>query len=327
MNFYNGNIEDLSHDSISGMVFGDKSQITILGHIQIGYKKTYTVKCSICSQDPELYGKGLFTCSRVYLNTTKLPCGCSPVPKWNEDQQLLNCKRVAIAMGYKYLGIEKGQPFTGQTTRVNIECSLHGIWNTTIRAIVNNQYGCRKCADESLSLNSRKPDDIMIQGFLDSGAYHPETIFYRSERKTTQGSKNFWWLDCPVCGFSGEAMSGDLKRGNQPCQCVKNQRQSYINLVSDGQLPVAIKFGIAKDYKSRIPRQNKRSIYDVTNLKAWEFPTKESCVLAELECKQSLICGIVPREEMPDGFSETTHVYNLDKISEIFEKHGGVTIH
>lgn len=326
MNFYYGDINELVHDSVSNKVFGNNNQITILGHKQVGYVKTYTVRCSICSLDPELFSVGLFTCGQGYLSASKLPCGCSPVPKWNKDQQHVRVLRACSEMGYQLVTNFNELDYKDQTSKVTVSCPSHGERTVPISSITNKRR-CRKCVDEEKVITLRKPDEDMIQGFLSSGAFHPETIFYRSERKTTQGSKNFWWLDCPVCGFSGEAMSGDLKKGNQPCQCVKNQRQSYINLISDGQLPVAIKFGIAKDYKSRIPRQNKRSIYDVTNLKAWEFPTKESCILAELECKQTLTCGVVARGEMPDGFSETTHVYNLDKISEIFEKHGGITIH
>lgn len=326
MNFYNGNIDDLVHDSVSYKTFGDSNQITVLGHFQEGYKKTYIVKCSVCAKDPELYQEGLFMCSRTYINGFKLPCGCSSVPKWNMDQQYVRVVRACSEMGYKLLSDFNFIDYKDQTTKITVLCYSHGERTVPISSITNKRR-CRQCIAEENSLLRRKPDKDMIQGFLASGAFHPETIFYRSERKTTQGSKNFWWLDCPVCGCSGEAMSGDLKKGNQPCQCVKNQKQSYINLVSDGDLPIAIKFGIAKDYKSRIPRQSKHSIYNIKNLKAWEFPTKESCILAELECKQIFICGIVSKEEMPDGFSETTHVYNLDKISEIFEKHGGITIH
>jgi hypothetical protein len=326
MNFYKGNIEDLSHDSVSHKTFGESSQITVLGHFQEGYKKTYIVRCSICIEDPELYQKGLFMCSRTYVNGLKLPCGCSSVPKWNVDQQYIRVLRACSEMGCTIVTDFDKLNYENQYTKITVCCKLHGERTVPIASITSKRR-CRKCVQEESSLSLRKPDNIMIQGFLESGAFHPETIFYRSERKTSQGCKNYWWVDCPVCGYSGEAISGDLKKGNQPCQCIKNQRQSYINLVSDGDLPVAIKFGIAKDFKSRIPRQNKRSVYTVTNLKAWEFPTKESCILAELECKQRLNCGILQREEMPDGFSETTYVYNLDKISEIFEKHGGVTIH
>jgi len=326
MNFYDGEVENLAHDSVSFKTFGEFNQITVLGHYQEGYKKTYIVRCTICEKDLELYRLGLFTCSRTYINGLKLPCGCSTIPKWNFDQQHLRVLRSCLEMGYTLITDFLTLNYKDQSTKITVLCNDHGERTVPISSIINKRR-CRKCVQsESWSL-LRKPDEVMIKSFLDSGSFHPNTIFRRSERKTSQGARNYWWVDCPVCGGSGEAISVDLKKGNQPCQCIKNQRQAYINTVSDGGLPIAIKFGIAKDYKSRVPRQNKKSIYEVENLKAWKFPTKESCISAELECKQSLICGIVPREEMPDGFSETTHVYNLDKISEIFEKHGGITIH
>lgn len=324
MNFYYGDVGVLSQDNFSGSKFGLESQVTVLGHVQVGYVKTYVVCCTVCQKDTELFQNGLFTSSRGHLNSFKLPCGCSPNPKWNKDQQLLRAKRSAEKMGYGFRYDPILHPFTGQTTRCFLTCEIHGEWETHVNSVVLGRV-CKKCSDSSG--RAKKEDSVMTKAFLNSGAFHPDTIFYRSERKTSQGAKNYWWVECPVCNSKGEVTSSDLRKGNQPCECVNNQRQSYVNLVSDKETPIAVKFGIAKAYKTRVQKQNRKSIYDVTNLKAWEFPTKESCILAELECKQSLDCGIVPREEMPDGFSETTHVYNLDKISEIFEKHGGITIH
>lgn len=326
MNFYYESLDSLLQDSFSGLLFGEENQITVLGHYQEGYKKTYIVCCSICNQDVELFNKGMFTTSRGHLKSGKLPCGCSKVPKWNTDQQFIRVLRACSAMGYELITDLSNLDYKDQSTKITVLCKLHGKRTVPISSITKLRK-CRKCVDDDNSISNRKSDCEMIKNFMSSGAFHEDTVFFRSDRKTTQGSKNYWWVDCPVCNSSGEALSGDLKKGNQPCECIKNQRQSYINLVADGDLPIAIKFGIAKDYKSRIPRQSKHSAYDIENLKAWHFPTKESCILAELECKQTLECGVVSRQDMPDGFSETTHVYNLDKISEIFEKHGGITIH
>ena len=328
MKLYLGNTDQLSQDKFSNSIFGEKGQLKILGHFQEGYKKSYIVECSICSCDPDLFGKGLFISALGHLKALKMPCGCSQIPKWNEDQQYLNTQRACIEMGYTLIGKVIGEQFTGQSTKIEVYCSEHGIWNTTIRAITNCSYGCRKCADTKNSINNRIDDSVMIADFFSTKVFHPDTIFYRSERATaTTNQKNYWWIECPVCNSKGEAISTDLKRGAQPCECFNNQRQSYVNLVSDEGTPIAIKFGIAKAYKTRVQKQNKKSVYEVTNLKVWEFSTRESCIRAELECKQSFDCGVVSRDEMSDGYSETTHIYNLDKISEIFEKHGGIAIH
>lgn len=36
--------------------------------------------------------------------------------------------------------------------------------------------------------------------------------------------------------------------------------------------------------------------------------------------------GVVSKSDMQDGFSETTHVNNLDRVIRIFESNGGVRL-
>lgn len=60
------------------------------------------------------------------------------------------------------------------------------------------------------------------------------------------------------------------------------------------------------------------------NHSIWEFPSKKHCRDAENECKRELECGVLSKEDMPDGWTETTHVYNLGRIKDTYAKHGGV---
>lgn len=320
MNIFKENFT-LSTDHFTGLLFGEASQLEVLGYYQIGYTKHYIVKCSLCEKDPELYSKGLFKSTLGHLKLGKIPCGCSKVPKWNEDQWITNASRAAQELGY---GLEYNPdmlPFKGQLTRCNLTCKLHGSWNVPLSSVVQKRL-CKKCSDTSG--RSFKPDSVMIESFLATGVYHPDTIFYRSDRKTSQGAKNYWWLHCPVCDSTGEISTSCLQRGSQPCECVKNERQAYINLISDSGVPIAIKFGISKFYKNRVQKQNKKSIYEVTNIMVWEFNTKEACRASELKCKSSVSCGVISPIEMPDGHSETTSLNNIDIISSIFEEFGGV---
>lgn len=55
-----------------------------------------------------------------------------------------------------------------------------------------------------------------------------------------------------------------------------------------------------------------------------EFPDKQSCLKAERECLQELDCGVLSREEMPDGYTETTDASNLVKIENIYRRNGGL---
>jgi len=323
MNCFKDSITNLMQDGLTGTLFGSKLQLKVLGYSKPNSTKYYIVSCSICSEDRELFGDSNFLSSLGHLKAGKHPCGCSTVPKWNLDQQQVRLSRALSKMDYEL--VSASEPYKDQTTKLVVSCKLHGSWNSNYAAIIQGRT-CRKCADVRNSDNRVNNNNKMIESFLSTGSYHPDTIFYRSDRKTSQGAKNYWWVECPVCNSTGEITSCDLRRGNQSCACIKNQRQAYINLVADNGITLAIKFGISRQYEARLQKQNRKSIYNISNYNAWEFPTKESCRLAELECKQSFECGIVSKEHMFDGFSETTYIHNLDKIAEIFEKHGGVTI-
>ena len=44
----------------------------------------------------------------------------------------------------------------------------------------------------------------------------------------------------------------------------------------------------------------------------------------EDECEEVLPCHFLGKSAMPDGYTETTHIRNLNTIVDIYEKHGGV---
>jgi hypothetical protein len=89
---------------------------------------------------------------------------------------------------------------------------------------------------------------------------------------------------------------------------------------------LALKFGIAVNYQSRVVKQNNNSIYQVVNYGVWEYPTILQCTQAERDCKVQLKCGILSKQEMMDGHSETVYPLNLEDIMDIYERHGGVRV-
>ena len=56
----------------------------------------------------------------------------------------------------------------------------------------------------------------------------------------------------------------------------------------------------------------------------YTFPTAQQCKAAERECKKELICGVVSKTDMLDGWTETTCTSNLARVKSIYEKNGGV---
>jgi hypothetical protein len=316
--------------SLTKPKFGEDNQLTVVGwsgrnHVS---NKYYIIKCSTCSQDTELFGGGYFRAFKNQLvNRDVIPCGCSRKAHWSKEQQVIKCTRKAEALGYKFSGFV-GE-FTKGHTKIKLLCELHGEWvSGTVENLLHRGVNvCPECRQLSFGLNPRKSDEDNIQSFFASGAFHPDTKFWRSERQTKQGNKSYWHLYCPECGTQGEAFVGSLRKGHISCGCSTwQQTEAYINLVIEADTPIAIKFGIANNSSRRTKVQNRFSCYEVKNHSVYKFPDVNSCRNAERECKQELECGIVLKRDMPDGYSETTWVYNLEKIIEIYENNQGVRL-
>lgn len=318
--------------SLAALTFGENDQLTVIGWAGRSKggrgNKLYVLKCSKCSQDIELFGKGLFKGMKGDLVNGQVPCGCSKSPKWSKGQFVTLCSRKAQELGYTFLGfIGK---WNGQKTRIKLSCEKHGEWvGGTITNLINHRNGCPACArydtGQAAAKANKKTDSAMIESFHKSGAFHPDAEFWRSVRKNSRGVKCYWHMSCPECGETGEAISSDLQRGKRPCACSPmRQQECYINwLIDEHNIVVAIKFGIARDSGLRLKQQDSKSVYMVKQHCVYQFPDVTSCKKAERECSELLECGVVLRRDMPDGYTETTYVYNLDKIIEIYERNGG----
>jgi len=313
--------------SLTKPVFGKEGQLQVVGWSgRQGSIKRYVVKCTLCSNDSELFGGGYFLSVKGSLNGGWLPCGCSGRVNWTKAQYEVKCQRAAEERGFKFVGFHG--PWLRKSTKIHMVCEKHGMWSTgSIDPLISKGSGCPSCQAETIKELKSKPDDIMIQSFFASGAFHPETRFWRSDRKSSYGWKVFWYIFCPECGEQAESASNNLQQGKRSCACTKHrQREAYINrIISDGVV-IALKFGIANSSVTRVRQQNYKSVYEVTPYLTYNFSSVEACKAAERECKSVLDCGAIPRQEMLDGYTETTHVYNLDKIKQIYKKHGGIEV-
>lgn len=212
-------------------------------------------------------------------------------------------------------------------TSLTLKCVKHGDWKTRANNLLNMGTSCERCSREASSLWQTKPDSVMIDSFFASGIFHPDTIFWKSDRKTVQGVRAYWFSYCPLCGMQGESICTSLQQGHSPCQCDrKRQREAYVHLLeTHGGGVFAVKFGIAYNSERRLKQQNNRACgVKLTNFAIYQFPDYASCKLAERLCKRELECGFVNKSTLPDGYTETTSIINLNRILEIYESCGGV---
>lgn len=133
------------------------------------------------------------------------------------------------------------------------------------------------------------------------------------------------------CEIHGENLASidNFLRGRTRCpDCTKMLRkvcqpktEAYINLIQDSQ---NVKYGISYDSTARIHGQNMRNNLQMSTLYVYSFFSESLCRSAETECKQTLFSKVVMKELLIDGYTETTHKENIMKITEIYEKYGGV---
>ena len=323
--------DEIIEDEFTGSLFGKESQIEILGWSgRRGTQKRYIVLCHYCKEDRELFGDGVFRTSKSQLVTRGLqPCGCSSCPRWMEEQNRVRCERKARELGFTFIGWTS--QYIGDKTKLIMSCETHGEWNTGTLNHLMNGRGCPGCKGSITANFNRKTkaktEQHFIESFISTGAFSEGTTFTKISRKDKAGNSNYWKMTCPDCHESGEILGSDLQKGRRPCACTsQRQKQAYINSIYSETEIIAIKFGIAVLYSNRVTSQNSKSFYTVTNDYVYEFANVESCKRAESLCKQRMVCGILTKQQMPDGYTETTSKDNLRTIQSIYEECGGVLI-
>lgn len=136
-------------------------------------------------------------------------------------------------------------------------------------------------------------------------------------------------LKCPNNNhLEYESSFNDTFNNSRGCPECKgyNQKQCYINVIKENNDIIALKYGISNNSEVRLQHQKRYSIYYIENLGTWEYNDTQSCKDAERECKKLFGEGIILKENMKDGYTETTEYSNLQKIIEIYEKFGGKLI-
>lgn len=135
-----------------------------------------------------------------------------------------------------------------------------------------------------------------------------------------------------MCSDHGETSSrlyGNLLKASHPCPiCALGSSQiyAYVNKIMQGNMPVALKFGITGNPSHRLRTQNYANILEMENLFVFQFPSREKSFAAEAECKKVFSCGVLDKSLIPDGYTETTYIYNLDELLSIYKKYGGILL-
>lgn len=298
--------------------------LTVLGVIGAYVcENLYLVTCSSCAQDPELFGDGVFRSCKTSLRRKQAPCGCTK-SRLSESQYKVIVKRTAESRGYTFLGWDGD--FKKSQTKCRILCPEHREWKVIISAFLRpGRTGCPECHTPGEE-ERRGQIEGEIARRREEGVSNLKFVRWKSKKGYIDRFSKFIFL-CQTHGRQEADVTSFLKQKSGCRQCAgKNQQQAYINLVSDGGLPLALKLGISNDSGRRIYKQNIKNLFQSTPIGVWKFEEVDQCYAAEKKCKQTLNTGVLSAREMEDGHTETVSILDLEKVIAIYEKHGGVRI-
>lgn len=226
-------------DDFIGQRFGKNEHLEVIGWDGISRNnyerddrygsKLYSVRCSICCKDPELFGEGVFLACKGNLISGAIPCGCARNVKWSYAQYCIKAKRIIEKLGYSLVKMYENTE-DPRSSIVEMRCEKHSLnFKRNMQTVIQKQVICKKCSVENFNEQS---EQRLILKFTSTGAFAEGTSFKRSDRIDSKGCKSFWIYRCPVCSEDEyvrnglcdgnfEAFCGTLAAGGLSCRCSK----------------------------------------------------------------------------------------------------------
>lgn len=101
----------------------------------------YTLNCSICSSDTELWAQDSIKVSYDKFKSGRVPCGCSLITKWTEAQFVTKIQRICTSEGLTYLGWQS--EFKTVKSRLLWRCPYGIVHDTELNGFLNCSQRCR----------------------------------------------------------------------------------------------------------------------------------------------------------------------------------------
>lgn len=316
-------------DNFIGTKFGPNNCLEVVAWCgeRAHYNKKYTVFCSVCAEDPELFRFGLFLITKQKIMVGRIPCGCSGnVSEWTEEQQIVRIQREIDKRDFKYTFLGFSESFRGRDTKLHLSCELGETKSVSLNNFLKGQ-NCPLKRRQSVGDKNRKDDEECIKSFIETGAYSDGTTFERSSRVDKNGWLIFWKVHCSLCDETYEASIGNLTRGTRGCSCSqRTHNRAYIHLLKLNSELIGVKFGITSmGNQRRLHDQNRKSLCELSEHGVWIFDEVSACRKAERLCKE-VYNNFINKELLPDGYTETAPVTAIESIISIYESNGGVRL-
>lgn len=197
-----------------------------------------------------------------------------------------------------------------------VTCKKHGDFLITPNDHLNGR-GCNLCGRES----TKFAVSDTLESFLDK-AYRLHGDRYSYEKVEYVESSTPVKILCKVHGEFLQKPVHHLRGCHCPACATGGYNRGksgtfYIIKVNDS----TIKFGITHNINRRIKDLSFGTEYELELLHIFDFLDGNIPFAIEREIKSTLTCGVIDKENMYFGYTETTNLDNLPKILEIVQKH------
>lgn len=182
-----------SDHKFSGKVYqvGD-STLTILGKLdRIEQVTYYSVKCSNCSKDTELYPENIIVCPKSTLDRDGLPCGCASRPKWSDYQKTVLAKRRCKELGIFFKNIIEDKVCLEDEYGVQLTTSFESFKNSG-RNYLNVKTKDGHIFNYRATIKSSENQYVLEQLFHEIGDYNKKFLY-------CDKNKVYYFCSCDTC--------------------------------------------------------------------------------------------------------------------------------
>lgn len=256
---------------------------------------------------------------------------CCKTTRISTDEAIKNVLQICEETNFKLV---KEFEYTNNMTKIQIQCIEDGyIWDTNYANFTRGKQCCPRCVGLETLTQEEAEANVL------STAYERGYFLYQPYLHNGVSTKIH--IECSKDGTQWSPTYETFVRRKNGCPtCAgKEQTFAYINTIqkkhNNTSELIGFKYGVETVLGSRTKRQNSCSIYEISRLTTFVFEHTNNCKAAENECSTIFknknmklfgTHGIIPKDEMSDGFTETTLPEDLNLIREIYIKHGGVEI-
>jgi hypothetical protein len=209
------------------------------------------------------------------------------------------------------------QSFKNMHEKVEVTCPDHGSFWQTPTNHLHNGFGCEKCAWVKIANERRLTQEEVISRFT---SYHGDKFNYTevvydgvySPVKIWCNTHNEWFYQKPVDHFSAVGCKKCVDKGFS----VNKPAYFYINKVGNN---VALKVGITNVCPIERAKvlDRKSSEYDIVNMFYFYHASGKFISDLESEILDRFDTGVVSKDKMSSGYTETIHIDKLPEIIDI----------